>query len=68
MRMADRRVKAQFERGNSFEIEIDGERIIAYEGETIAAALLAAGRRSFRYTIQKLSKLICFYDLLIQGI
>jgi len=51
--MADRRVKAQFERGNSFEIEIDGERIIAYEGETIAAALLAAGRRSFRYTIQK---------------
>ncbi len=29
---------------------VDGEAIAAYEGETIAAALLAAGRRTFRHT------------------
>ena len=51
--MTDLRVKTQFERGPSFEIEVDGEIIMAYEGETIAAALLASGRRPFRYTVQK---------------
>jgi predicted molibdopterin-dependent oxidoreductase YjgC len=30
---------------------VDGQPIPAYEGETIAAALLAAGRRTFRHTI-----------------
>jgi sarcosine oxidase subunit alpha len=38
------------ERGRPFDIEVDGEKIIAYEGETIGAALLAAGRRTLRYT------------------
>jgi len=31
-------------------IEVDGEKIEAYEGEPIAAALWAAGIRDFRYT------------------
>jgi len=38
------------ERGRPFEIEVDGEKIVAYEGETIGAALLAAGRRTLRFT------------------
>ena len=38
------------ERGKRFEIEVDGEKIVAYEGETIGAALLAAGRRTLRFT------------------
>ena len=38
------------ERGKPFEIEVDGEKIVAYEGETIGAALLAAGRRTLRFT------------------
>lgn len=36
------------ERGSSFEIEVDGESIVAFAGESVAAALLAAGRRVFR--------------------
>jgi D-hydroxyproline dehydrogenase subunit gamma len=37
-------------RGRSFTIVVDGESILAYEGETVAAALFASGRRSFRRT------------------
>ena len=37
-------------RGKFFEIEVDGEKIPAYQGETIAAALLAAGKRVCRNT------------------
>ncbi len=48
--MVDRRVHRGVKRGRRFEIEVDGERVIAYEGETIAAALIAAGRRGFRRT------------------
>jgi len=32
------------------EIEVDGEKIKAIEGEPIAAALIASGRHVFRYT------------------
>ncbi len=32
------------------EIEVDGEKIKAIEGEPIAAALIASGRYAFRYT------------------
>lgn len=39
-----------FERGSAFELLVDGERVLAYPGETIAAALLAAGRRALRRT------------------
>jgi len=47
------RTQAGVERGRSFEIEVDGERIPAYEGETIAAALLAAGKRICRRTTKR---------------
>jgi len=51
--MTDRRVEKGVKRGRQFEIEVDGEKIIAYEGETVAAALAAAGRRTLRRTTQK---------------
>ena len=53
MAKVDRRVQAGVQRGKSFEIEVDGERILAYEGETIAAALLAAGKRMCRNTTKR---------------
>jgi aerobic-type carbon monoxide dehydrogenase small subunit (CoxS/CutS family) len=37
-------------RGEPYEIDVDGSRILAYEGETIAAALIAAGHQVFRRT------------------
>ncbi|RMF89000.1 MAG: (2Fe-2S)-binding protein [Nitrospinota bacterium] len=46
----DLRMPEGIDRGTPFEIEVDGERIIAYPGETIAAALLAAGKYVLRYT------------------
>ena len=42
--MKDYRVRRGVERGKKFDIEVDGQRIAAYEGETVAAALLAAGK------------------------
>ena len=50
MAKVERRVYQGVERGQPFEIEVDGEKIVAYEGETIGAALLAAGRRTLGYT------------------
>lgn len=41
----NRRIEKGVERGKGFEIEVDGEKVLAYEGETIAAALLAARKR-----------------------
>jgi D-hydroxyproline dehydrogenase subunit gamma len=46
---ADRRV-SWLDRGDAFELRVDGERVPAYPGETIAAALMAAGRRALRHT------------------
>ena len=46
------RLTANVERGRAIEFEMDGEKIGAYEGETIAAALLAAGKRAFRHTVK----------------
>src|SRR5512143_3371229 len=51
--MQDRRIHAGTRRGRRFEIEVDGQKIFAYEGETIAAALLAAGIRVSRLTPKK---------------
>lgn len=34
-------------RGNAFEIEVDGRKIVAYEGETLATVLMAAGINAF---------------------
>lgn len=36
------------QRGQTVRIEIDGKTVYAYEGETIAAALMAAGVYTFR--------------------
>lgn len=44
------RVFSGVNRGESFEIEVDGEKITAYEGETVAAALIASGKIVFRTT------------------
>lgn len=43
-------VKAGVERGKPSNFTFDGDLIPAFEGETIAAALLAAGRRTLRTT------------------
>jgi predicted molibdopterin-dependent oxidoreductase YjgC len=37
-------------RGEAFELRVDGERVVAYPGETIAGALMASGRRALRTT------------------
>ena len=49
----DRRIQKGIERSRQFEIEVDGEKIIAFKGETFAAALMAFGRRTFRFTSKK---------------
>ena len=51
--MVNRRVEKGVKRGSHFEIDVDGEKIIAFEGETVASALIAAGRRTFRRTTKK---------------
>ena len=50
MGQTDKRIFKGVKRGQPFEIEVDGEKIPAHEGETIGAALLAAGRRTLRFT------------------
>ncbi len=44
------RIQGFFRRGRAVRIEVDGEPIEAFEGESIAAALLASGRRALRHT------------------
>ena len=44
------RIEGDVERGEPFEFLVDGKRVRAYPGETVAAALLAAGRRRTRGT------------------
>lgn len=44
------RLETNVQRGPSVQLEVDGEPVQAYEGETVAAALLAAGRPIFRHT------------------
>jgi len=46
----DLRLQSYVRRGRPVSIEVDGEPIQAFEGETIATALLAAGRRVLRHT------------------
>lgn len=48
--MDDRRIQDGIARGRPVDIEVDGEMLRAYEGETVAAALLAMGRQSLRRT------------------
>lgn len=40
-------------RGLPLNIVVDGEVVLAFTGETLAAALLAAGRREFRRTTRR---------------
>jgi predicted molibdopterin-dependent oxidoreductase YjgC len=46
----DLRMTGAAERGPAIAIEVDGAAVTAYEGESIAAALLASGRRVSRWT------------------
>jgi sarcosine oxidase subunit alpha len=50
MRSTGRRVGEGVARGAPFVLTVDGEAIEAYPGETVATALLAAGRRTARRT------------------
>ncbi len=45
-----KRITSGVERERQIEIEVDGELVVAYDGESIAAALIASGRRTFRHT------------------
>ena len=49
----NQRFEKGVEKKESFEIEFDGEKIVAFKGETIASALLAAGKKVFRTTNKK---------------
>ena len=51
MKGKPQRLMKNVERGRSVTVTVDGEPISAYQGETLAAALLAAGRRAFRHTV-----------------
>jgi|GEM_PF-113076 hypothetical protein len=44
------RIDGAFSRGRAIEIVVDGEALPAYAGESVAAALVAAGQRAFRRT------------------
>ena len=46
----DLRTLGPAERGRRLTIFVDGEQLDAYEGESIAAALLAVGHRTTRWT------------------
>ncbi len=40
-------------RGRQFEIEVDGGPVVAFEGETVASAILASGRPILRFTSRR---------------
>jgi predicted molibdopterin-dependent oxidoreductase YjgC len=46
----DRRIEGAVSRGPRVEIRVDGRPVAAFEGESVAAALLAAGKRALRRT------------------
>jgi len=48
--MSARRLSTGVERGASIQLVVDGQPMQAFEGESIAAALLAEGRRILRYS------------------
>ena len=43
-------LRMRVERGRSLDMVVDGRSVVAYEGESIAAALFAAGVRITRWT------------------
>jgi predicted molibdopterin-dependent oxidoreductase YjgC len=44
------RIQKGISRGPAFSVEIDGQKTVAYPGETIATVLIAAGHRLIRHT------------------
>ena len=59
--MKSRRLPA-FTRGHNFVLEVDGQEIDAYAGETVATILLAAGFITFQFSTQTTnpdSRLFC---------
>jgi predicted molibdopterin-dependent oxidoreductase YjgC len=48
-----RRIEGNVERGAPFQIEVDGQPMLVFAGETVAAALLANGKRILRYTSKR---------------
>ena len=50
MRIEEHPILGKAEWGRKITLMVDGEPVEAYEGEPIATALMAAGRRVFRYT------------------
>ena len=48
--MADLRIEKGVRRGSAFDILLDGRKLRAYEGESVAAAILASGIRILRVT------------------
>ena len=53
MRVKDHPILGKAEKKNKVTLLVDGEAITALEGEPIAAALIAADRRVFRYTAKR---------------
>ncbi len=53
MKGVPRRLTKRIVRGRAVTLEVDAKPVVAYQGETIAAALLASGRRTFRHTIAR---------------
>lgn len=53
MRIEDHPILGKADRGRKIALLVDGEPVEAFEGEPIATALLAAGRRVFRYTTKR---------------
>ena len=53
MTRASSRIAAGVERGQAFRFTVDGQPVEAYPGESVAGALLAAGRRVFRRTARR---------------
>jgi aerobic-type carbon monoxide dehydrogenase small subunit (CoxS/CutS family) len=49
----DRRIAAGLDRGEAFTFTFDGMAVEAYPGESVAAALIAHGRRKFRETLKR---------------
>ena len=47
------RCKKGIKRGNPFSITVDGEKVEAYPGETVAAAMLSAGKNRFGDSCRK---------------
>lgn len=53
MRVQDHPILGKKSQGKTVTIVVDGEPVTAIEGETVAAALMAAGKRTFRHTKKK---------------